>query len=130
MKQCRTIGDNYFASTNSAGTNGASARGTMYYDMTLSQEVLPKLTASAHAGYTDYKADGAFSSATRTGKFSYTDYNVGLSYDYNGFVLGAKYYFNTLKAGTKSYADASGTLSSGKSNLGANGVALSLTRSF
>jgi len=130
FKVSRTIGDNYFASTNSAGTNGASARGTMYYDMTLSQEVLPKLTASAHAGYTDYKADGAFSSATRTGKFSYTDYNVGLSYDYNGFVLGAKYYFNTLKAGTKSYADASGTLSSGKSNLGANGVALSLTRSF
>jgi uncharacterized protein (TIGR02001 family) len=132
FKVSRTIGDNYFATTNSTGTNGVSAKGTMYYDMTLSQEVLPKLTASAHAGYTDYKADGALSA----GKFSYADYNVGLSYDYNGFLLGVKYYFNTLKNGTKSYADATAalatgsTLSNGKSNLGASGVALSLTRSF
>jgi hypothetical protein len=32
-------------------------QGTMYYDLTLAKEIMPKLTASAHAGYTDYKKD-------------------------------------------------------------------------
>jgi len=86
------IGKNYFAST---WAGGKSARGTAYYDLTLAQEIAPKLTASAHAGYTDYKESASANSSA--GKFSYSDYNVGLTYDYEGFLLGAKYYLNNTK---------------------------------
>ena len=68
--------------------------------------------------------------ASAGGKFSYADYSVGLSYDLNGFVLGATYYWNSLKPGTKVYADSSSVGNGGKSDLGANGFAVSLTRSF
>ena len=131
FKVSRTLGNNYFASTYVSG--GESARGTMYYDLTLSQELLPKLTGSIHAGYTDKASKGN----TQYSNFSYKDFNIGLAYDYNGYVFGVKYYKNALAAGTKSYADGtcpnggtSGDISSGKSNLGSNGVAVSLTRAF
>jgi uncharacterized protein (TIGR02001 family) len=124
LKVSRVLGKGYFATTDE--TSGKSASGTMYYDLNLAQEIAPKLTASAHAGYTAASSglDAFYSS---TGKFSYADYNVGLAYDLNGFVFGVKYYFNSLKPGTKSYAADSGT---GVSELGKSGVAVSLTRSF
>ncbi|MFM9113011.1 MAG: hypothetical protein ACKOOB_00230, partial [Polynucleobacter victoriensis] len=109
---------NYFAST----VDGKSASGTMYYDLTLSQEVAQKLTAAIHAGYTDYK-EGAFGYGP--GKMSYADYNLGLAYDLNGYVFGVKYYANDAKVGTKSYATAGdGT------KLYKSGVAVSLTKAF
>ena len=114
------IGKNYFATT-----TGGSAKGTIYYDLTLAQEVAPKLTASAHAGYTDYK-ESAF--AYGPGKMSYSDYNVGLTYDYEGFLLGAKYYFNSTKAGTKAYSDGSGV--GEKSNLYKNTLVFSVLKAF
>ncbi len=114
------IGKNYFATT-----TGGSAKGTIYYDLTLAQEVAPKLTASAHAGYTDYK-ESAF--AYGPGKMSYSDYNVGLTYDYEGFLLGAKYYFNSTKAGTKAYADGLGV--GEKSNLYKNTLVFSVLKAF
>jgi len=119
FKTSRTVGNNYFNST-AANKN---AKGTMYYDLTLSQEVLPKLTASAHAGYTDYKTNDA-----SVKDFSYADYNIGLAYDYNSYVFGVKLYKNNLGSGTKNWI-APGAATNGK-NLGNNGVALSLTRSF
>jgi uncharacterized protein (TIGR02001 family) len=122
FKVSRTIGNNYFATTTPDGKE--SAKGTMYYDLTLSQEVLPKLTASAHAGYTDNKTSGP----VQFSNLSYEDYNVGLAYDYNSYVFGVKLYKNNLASGTKSWI-APGLTTNGK-NLGNNGVALSLTRSF
>ena len=124
FKTSYTLGKNYFATTNSAGFAG-SARGTLYYDLSLSQEIAPKLTASAHAGYTDYKNDGAYI-AGNAGKLSYADYNVGLAYDLNGYVLTAKYYFNDAKAGTKYYAAPTAT----NPNLYKDGFAVSLTKAF
>jgi uncharacterized protein (TIGR02001 family) len=130
LKVSRTIGDNYFATTPVTGVE--SAKGTMYYDLTLAQEIAPKLTASIHAGYTDKKSKGA---APQYADFSYKDYSVGLAYDYEGYVIGVKYYTNSLGNGTKSYAvgtalNNGGTLANGKSNLGASGVAVSLTKAF
>lgn len=116
------LGSNYFGTTDS----GVSAKGTTYYDVTLSQEVMPKLTAAVHAGYTDYK-QSAFSTAY-SGKMSYSDYNLGLTYDLDGYLLGVKYYINDAKAGTKSYAAASG--STDNKNLYKNGVAFSVLKSF
>ena len=121
FKASRTVGDYYFNST-AAGKN---AKGTMYYDLTLSQEILPKLTASAHAGYTDYKTSDA-----TVKDFSYADYNVGLAYDYNSYVFGVKLYKNNLGSGTKSWLTTGSVQATNGKSLGNNGVALSLTRSF
>ena len=123
FKVSRVLGKNYFAST----VDGKSASGTMYYDLTLSQEVAPKLTAAIHAGYTDYKESAsAYTAALVTGggKFSYADYNVGLSYDLDGYILGIKYYINDDKAGTKAYGVAEGK------SLVKNGLAVSVLKAF
>ncbi len=123
FKVSRVMGTNYFAST----LPGQDASGTMYYDLTLSQEVMPKLTASVHAGYTDYKnkqSNNLFS-GTGGGKLSYADYNVGLTYDYEGYMLGVKYFINDSKAGTENYAIAA----NGK-KLYKDGIALSVTKAF
>ena len=125
FKTSYVLSKSYFAST---GNEGGDASGTMYYDLTLSQEVAPKLVASIHAGYTDYKGK-ANTYAADGAKFSYADFNVGLAYDLgNGFTVSGKYFWNDAKAGTKSYADAS--LNGGKSNLSKDGVAVSLTKAF
>jgi uncharacterized protein (TIGR02001 family) len=121
FKTSYTIGKNYFAST----AAGKDASGTMYYDLTLNQEIAPKLVASIHAGYTDYKEAAR---ATTAGKVSYADYNVGLAYDLNGFILGVKYFWNDAKAGTKDYA--TDTTANTNSKLYKDGVAVSLTKAF
>jgi uncharacterized protein (TIGR02001 family) len=113
FKVSRVMSTNYFAST------GGDASGTMYYDLTLSQEVMPKLTASVHAGYTDYKLD------TPTSKTSYADYSVGLTYDYEGYMLGVKYFVNDTKPGTETYA----TSAAGK-KLYKDGLAVSVLKAF
>ena len=120
FKTSYVISDNYFASS------GLDNKGTVYYDLTLAKEVAPKLTASIHAGYTDYKKTN-----TSSGKFSYSDYNVGLAYDYEGFILGAKYHWNDAKAGTKAYANATGAeYGNGKSNLYKDGFVVSVLKAF
>jgi uncharacterized protein (TIGR02001 family) len=121
FKTSYVLGKNYFAST---GTTGVSAKGTMYYDLTLAQELMPKLTASVHAGYTDFRKD----SESTAGKFSYADYSVGLAYDLNGYVFGVKYFTNDAKVGTKAYAGTAGS-GTGK-NLLKDGFAVSLTKAF
>ena len=124
FKTSYVLGKNYFAST-----GGKDASGTLYYDLTLSQEVAPKLTAAIHAGYTDYRLD--YQSNVDGKKFSYADYNVGLTYDYEGFLLGAKYYFNDVSAGTKYYANAAAAdYGNGKSNLYKNTFVISVLKSF
>jgi uncharacterized protein (TIGR02001 family) len=115
FKTSYVLSKNYFASY------GSNNSGTMYYDLTLAKEIMPKLTASVHAGYTDYKKDGE---AAVEGKFSYADYNVGLAYDLgNAFTLGAKYFWNDAKPGTKFYAGSPKPLYK-------DGFAVSLTKAF
>ncbi len=124
FKVSRVMSRDYFASTSAdLSVGNGDASGTMYYDLTLSQEVAPKLTAAVHAGYTDYKE-----AASAYGKISYADYNVGLTYDYEGYLLGVKYYFNDTSAGTKSYAGSSGA--TGNKNLYSNGFAVSILKAF
>jgi hypothetical protein len=120
FKTSYVIGKNYFASTDS----GKDASGTMYYDLTLSQEVAPKLVASVHVGYTDYQE----AATTSPNKVSYTDYNVGLAYDYEGFILGVKYFWNDTNTGTKNYASTVGNNTGTK--LYKDGFAVSLTKAF
>jgi uncharacterized protein (TIGR02001 family) len=121
FKTSYVISDNYFASSS------LDNKGTMYYDLTLAKEVAPKLTASIHAGYTDYKKTNVPTNSGEA-KFSYSDYNVGLAYDYEGFILGVKYLWNDAKAGTKFYANASGV--GEKSNLYKDGFVVSVVKAF
>jgi uncharacterized protein (TIGR02001 family) len=126
FKTSYTLSKHYFATMGTAGYAG-SARGTLYYDLSVAQEVLPKLTVSAHAGYTDFKGDDEYNLAG-TGKLSYSDYNIGAAYDLNGYVIGVKYFWNDTKPGTEYYAGAAA--SSGFQGLYKDGVAVSLTKAF
>jgi uncharacterized protein (TIGR02001 family) len=122
FKTSYVLSKNYFGLATTDST-GEDAKGTMYYDLTIAQEIAPKLTASVHAGYTDYKNGG--NNLYSNGKVSYADYNLGLTYDYQGYMLGAKYFVNDTKAGTESYA----TTANGK-KLYKDGFAVSLTKTF
>lgn len=124
FKVSYVLGEDYFGTT----ADGKNASGTTYYDLTLSQEIAPKLTASIHAGYTDYK-ESAFNTSYGT-KMSYSDYNVGLAYDLNGFILGVKYFWNDAKAGTKAYATDDASATPTYTKLYKDGVAVSLTKAF
>ncbi len=124
FKTSYVLSKNYFgaAVTDSAGED---ASGTMYFDLTISQEVMPKLTASLHAGYTDFKNKNARDLySANNGKFSYADYSLGLTYDYEGYMLGVKYFINDTKPGTENYATANGK------KLYKDGIALSVTKAF
>ena len=57
-----------------------TSRGTLYYDLTLAYEVIPKLTLIGHVGYTDVR---------KYNELDYLDYKVGATYDYNGWLFGA-----------------------------------------
>jgi hypothetical protein len=56
---------------------------------------------------------------------SYADYNIGLSYDYEGYILGVKYYVNDAKGGTKDYATKATT-----GDLVKSGFAVSILKAF
>lgn len=62
-----------------------NSKGTTYSQLDVAYPVVDKLTAKAHVGRTN--VDGSSS-------LNYTDYNVGVVYDYKGYNLGATYYIN------------------------------------
>ncbi len=120
FKTSYVLSQNYFGAPDT--TTAADAKGTLYFDLTLSQEIAPKLVASAHAGYTDYK--NGTDNLVSSGKFSYADYNVGLTYDYEGYMLGVKYFINDTKPGTEAYGTANGK------KLYKDGFAVSVLKAF
>ena len=67
-------------STGVALADHGGSRGTLYYDLSANYEIIPKLTLGAHIGYTDVK---------HYSELKYTDYKVGATYDWNGWLLGA-----------------------------------------
>jgi uncharacterized protein (TIGR02001 family) len=120
FKTSYVLSKNYFGAPDTTSTG--DAKGTLYFDLTLSQEIAPKLVASAHAGYTDYK--NGTDNLVLGGKFSYADYNVGLTYDYEGYMLGVKYFINDTKSGTEAYGTANGE------KLYKDGFAVSVLKAF
>ncbi len=123
FKTSYVLSKNYFGAPDTTSTG--DAKGTLYFDLTLSQEIAPKLTASVHAGYTDYK--NGTNNLYSDGKFSYADYSVGLTYDYEGYMLGVKYFINDTKPGTESYATTTDGLNK---KLYKDGLAVSVTKAF
>jgi uncharacterized protein (TIGR02001 family) len=121
FKTSYVLSKNYFGAAVTDST-GEDAKGTLYFDLTVAKEIAPKLTASVHAGYTDYTNGG--NNLVSGGKFSYADYNVGLTYDYEGYMLGVKYFINDTKPGTEAYGTANGK------KLYKDGIAFSVLKAF
>ncbi|MCA1326905.1 TorF family putative porin [Herbaspirillum sp. alder98] len=92
----------------------ADTRGTSYADLGLSHELLGGITGVAHIGRQRYT--GASASA-----LSYTDWKLGLTRDFSGYLLGLFY--------TDSNASDAGYTLKGK-NIGRSQLVLSMTKSF
>ena len=89
VKYSRTLGNGYFGTTN--------ARGTGYYQADLAYPIpSTKLSLLAHAGRTN---------VANSSTLDYTDYNVGVGYDLQGWNLAAKYYTNSSLSTTAKTAD-------------------------
>jgi uncharacterized protein (TIGR02001 family) len=68
------------AGTDFVGANGGS-KGTGYWDFSANYEIAPKTNLVGHIGRLQMKHYGNF--------FNYTDYKVGATYDWTGWILGA-----------------------------------------
>lgn len=69
---------NYFGTTNSVGTQYTQLDGAI--------PVVDKVSFIAHAGRTN---------VANNSQLSYNDFNTGLAYDLNSWIISAKYYWNT-----------------------------------
>ena len=96
------------------------SKGTTYFELNFSKEVMPKLTLSAHVGTTKYK---------NYKDFDYTDYKVGVGYDVGGYVFGLAYVGNSVKTAGEPFYTA--TNANGKvEKLFDGGAVLSLSKTF
>jgi len=66
--------------TDCFGPAPGNSKGSGYLDFTASFEVAPKTTLIGHVGHQNVR---------HYGKLDYTDYKLGVTYDYNGWLLGA-----------------------------------------
>jgi uncharacterized protein (TIGR02001 family) len=82
VKYSHAISD-YFGTSNS--------KNSFYVQADAAIPVVGKLVAVAHVGRTD---------VNNNSKLNYTDYNVGVAYDLQGWNLAAKYYMNDNKTST------------------------------
>ncbi len=127
FKTSYTLSDRYFGLGKGGGDTSlqrsanSTAKGTLYFDLSLAKEISPGLTVKAHAGFLDLNDKEA--------ALDYiTDYSIGLAYDMGGWVLGASF-FNT--SGLSPDAKTWFTTSDGRNTkLYGSGFNLSLTKSF
>ena len=68
------------ATTNCFSANPGDSKGSGYLDLTYNLDLGDKLTLALHLGHQSIK---------NYGKLSYTDYKIGLTKEYRGFLLGA-----------------------------------------
>lgn len=93
------------------------SRGSMYYDLSINYEVVPKLTLNAHVGRTDVK---------NYGELDYTDYKLGATYDLNGWLLGAAWVSTNANKAWYYARDAAGKTK----QTGTSGAVLSVGKTF
>jgi len=123
FKTSYTVSDGYFgiakgASLSGSGSMPASAKGTVYYDLSFASEIAPKTTLSAHVGYLDL--DGV------QGEFDLTDFRVGVAYDLGPAVIGITAYSNDIGANAK----AQFTSTNGGKKLYKDAIVISLSKTF
>ena len=111
VKYNRTLGNGYFGTAN--------ARGSEYYQADLVQPLVyisKNLSLLAHVGRTN---------VANSSSLDYTDYNVGVGYNLQGWALAAKYYTNTS---TSSSFESANTVSGQK--LYKNAAVVSVSKAF
>jgi uncharacterized protein (TIGR02001 family) len=101
-----------YALGNTFGT--PDTRGSSYIDLNLTQELFAGINGVAHLGRQRYTGSNA-------GKLSYTDWKLGLTRDFSGYVVGLSY--------TGSNASDDGYTVKGI-NLGRDHLVLSIARTF
>jgi len=97
-------------------TGGKSSNGSYYIDLNYSTEILPKLTLGAHLGYQSVK---------NYSNFSYTDYKIGVTYDWTGWLLGAAFVGTNAEKTPYTVLDAQSS-----KFVGNNTVVLSIGKTF
>ena len=96
------------------------AQGTTYAELNASYPVgATGYTLTGHVGKQNYK--GATADANADGSLTYTDYKVGVTKDFSGYVVGLAY--STTNAVEKAYTVLN-------KNLGKSATVLSLSRTF
>ncbi|MFN4901297.1 MAG: TorF family putative porin [Betaproteobacteria bacterium] len=126
FKTSYTMSDRYFGlgkdNDTSLQRNATStAKGTLYYDISLAKEVASGLTVKAHAGFLDLNDKEA-------GLDYIQDFSVGVAYDMSGWIVGLNYHgVSGLSADAKTFFT---TLDGRNTLLYRNGVSLSLTKAF
>ncbi|MFM1991446.1 MAG: hypothetical protein RJA99_4403 [Pseudomonadota bacterium] len=98
-------------------TGGKGSSGSYYLDFNYSTEILPKTTLLAHIGYQSVK---------NYSNLSYTDYKIGVTYDWTGWLLGAAFVGTNAKTTPYTVLDASGS----SKFVGNNTVVLSIGKTF
>lgn len=108
------------------------AKGTNYLDLTASYPIADSgFTVAAHVGKQTYKGANAAglaaitTGAAGTGTPTYTDYKLGVTKDFSGYIVGLAY--TSTNASTFYTTSATGNTGT---KLGKGTAALSLTRSF
>lgn len=105
----------FFGLDETTGGKGSS-KGSYYVDLNYSTEILPKLTLGAHLGYQSVK---------NYSNFSYTDYKIGVTYDWTGWLLGAAFVGTNAEKAPYTVLDAQGSRF-----VGNNTVVLSIGKTF
>jgi uncharacterized protein (TIGR02001 family) len=77
LKYSHTVSKDYFGFAGENSGSGLSGRNSGYLNLSLAQEIAPKLTLKAAVGYTRFASD-----IKDLGVPNYVDYGVGVSYDF------------------------------------------------
>jgi hypothetical protein len=107
--------------TNCFSTNPGGSKGSGYLDLAYNFDLGDKLTLGLHLGH---------QSVRNYGKLSYTDYKIGLTKEYNGFLLGAAVV--ATNANTELWRLMNGTQANGLKFIDPRGatIVLSLGKTF
>jgi len=79
LKYSHTVSDDYFGWAGSKGGSGLKGTNTGYINLAYTKAIIPALTFKAAVGYTSFASD-----ISDLGVPDYTDYSVGLAYDFGG----------------------------------------------
>jgi uncharacterized protein (TIGR02001 family) len=106
---------------NPYNTPNTTTRGSGYLDLAANFEIADKLMLGLHIGHQSVK---------NYGKFSYTDYKVGLTKEYNGFNFGAAVVATNAKSEWW-YAQTTDEVgSTRRTKIGETGLVLSVSKTF
>jgi uncharacterized protein (TIGR02001 family) len=96
LKYSHTVSKDYFGWAGDKAGSGLKGRNTGYINLAFVQEIIPKLSVKAAVGYTRFSSD----IKDIVGVPNYTDYGVGLVYDFGS---GLTLYGGVQGANKKSY---------------------------